>query len=139
MSKKRAEVACMSYGQYTNWDKESKDLPELVEITDTIEARLGVEFGYILEIRKGKGKTLQFRIEHPPFKDDEGKVRPPFEGEYFINSNPHQFYLGDCIWAPVEDKTGIWRMITYLDGQIVADRSFKLIAPVQENLEEDIQ
>ena len=36
------------------------------------------------------------------------------------------FYLGDTIWAPVEDKCGPWRMTIELNKRIVADKTFNI-------------
>ena len=116
-----------SYGHYSTWDRKSKQLPKILEITDTIRAETGTEFGYILKIKKGKGKRLEFRIVHPPFKDENGNVADDFTGEYFINSNDYEFFLGDCIWEPLHDKLGAWRLITTIDGQVVADKTLYLI------------
>ncbi len=127
MARKKIDIELYSYGQYTEWNRGSRNLPKIVDITDTIEAEIGTEFGYILKIRKAKGKKLEFRIIHPPFKDEAGVVMPHFTGEYYINSNDYAFFLGDCIWEPLEDKLGEWRLITYLDGQVIADKILKLI------------
>jgi hypothetical protein len=69
-----------------------------------IKSDIGTEFGYVLHINKAKGKRIDFRIDHPPFKGEDGKVRPPFTGQVFINSNQYEFFLGDCVWEPLEDK-----------------------------------
>ncbi|MFA9390578.1 MAG: DUF3859 domain-containing protein [Prolixibacteraceae bacterium] len=127
MAKKIVDVELYSYGEYSKWDRSSKAIPKLRAITDTIEAEEGTEFGYVLRIKKAKGKRIDFRIDHPPFKDDSGKVMPPFTGQVIINSNDYQFFLGDCIWAPVEDKTGNWTMTTKIDHEIVAAKILRLI------------
>ena len=127
MARKKVDIELYSYGQYTQWSRNSRKLPKIVDITDVIEAEIGTEFGYILKIKKGKGKKLKFIIIHPPFTDDKGEVMPDFTGEYYINSNDYEFFLGDCIWEPLEDKLGYWRLITYLDGQIIADKTLQLI------------
>ena len=54
---------------------------------------------------------------------------PPFEGEQYVKTNDWQFYLGDTIWAPVDNKVGIWRMTIELNGHIIADKSFNLLKP----------
>ncbi|WP_299584052.1 DUF3859 domain-containing protein [uncultured Sunxiuqinia sp.] len=128
MAKKKIDIVLYSYGEYSPWDRSNRDLPKIREITEIIEAEIGTEFGYILKIRKGKGKKLEFRIIHPPFKDEHGAIAPDFTGEYYINSNDYSFFLGDCIWEPLEDKLGPWRLITYLDGQVIADKTLQLVA-----------
>ncbi|CAK2058316.1 hypothetical protein VCRA2110O318_40069 [Vibrio crassostreae] len=36
--------------------------------------------------------------------------------------------LGDTIWAPVSNKLGKWRMTVELKGNIIADKTFNLVA-----------
>lgn len=127
MAKKKPEVSMHSYGRYDGWDRESKDLPNLVKITTEVEAALDVEFGYILRIRNARNSKITFRIEHPPFKDDDGELFPPFDGELYVKTNDFRFFLGDAIWAPVADKRGAWRMITWLDGSKVADKTLEMV------------
>lgn len=121
------EVEIVSYGQYTSWDRESRDLPELVNLTKEVKAEIGVEFGMIVEIYQAKGRYLDFRIDHPPFKDEQGKIELPFEGSYQIKSNPYSFFLGDTVWEPVEDKKGPWTMTVLMDGQRLATKTIILI------------
>ena len=127
MARKKIDIELHSYGQYSEWERNSRKLPKIINITETIEAEVGTEFGYILKIKKGKGKKLEFKIIHPPFTDEQGNSMPDFTGEYYINSNDYEFFLGDCIWEPLEDKLGSWRLITYLDGQVIADKILLLI------------
>lgn len=127
MARKKIDIELYSYGEYSEWDRNSRKLPKIVNITHTIEAEIGTEFGYVLKIKRGKGKKLEFKIIHPPFLDEDGKLVPDFTGEYYINSNDHEFFLGDCIWEPLEDKLGHWRLITYLDGQVIADKTLHLV------------
>lgn len=117
----------VSYGQYTQWDRESKKLPELVDLTSEVKAQVGVEFGIILEIFQGKGRFLEFVIDHPPFKDEHGNISPPFEGSYQIKNNPYTFFLGDTIWEPVDDKRGPWTMRVFMDGKELACKTIQLI------------
>lgn len=116
-----------SYGVYDGWDRESKELPRLVKITSEIETVLNVEFGYILRIRNARNSKIVFRIEHPPFKNSDGEMAPPFGGELYVKTNDFRFFLGDTIWEPVEDKRGAWRLITWLDGEKVADKILILV------------
>ena len=121
------DVEIVSYGKYTKWDRESRDLPELLELTHEVEAELGVEFGMIVEIFQAKGRFLDFRIDHPMFTDSEGNVEPPFEGSYQIRNNPYAFFLGDTIWEPIEDKRGPWTMSIFIDGQKLASKTIQLL------------
>ncbi|MGB0977711.1 MAG: DUF3859 domain-containing protein [Prolixibacteraceae bacterium] len=132
MAKKKIEVEMYSHGEYTAWERGSKELPKLLDITNTIKAEIGTEFGYVLIIKKAKGKRLSFRIEHPPFRNEEGKVTPPFTGEYFIRNNTYHFFLGDSIWEPLSDKMGSWKLYTYIDGELVAYKELKLIPKNQQ-------
>ena len=127
MAKKKPEVTLHSHGLYDGWDRESKALPNLLRITREIEAAPDVEFGYILRIRNARNSKITFRIEHPPFKGADGEIAPPFVGELYVKNNDFRFFLGDTIWSPVEDKRGAWRLITWLDGEKVADEILNLI------------
>ena len=127
MAKRKADVSMHSYGLYDGWDREGKNLPSLMKITTEIEAALEVEFGYILRIRNARNSKITFRIEHPPFKDDDGEIAPPFDGELYVKTNDFRFFLGDTVWEPVADKRGAWRLITWLDGAMVADKTLMLL------------
>ncbi len=126
MAKKKFRYELYSYGIYSRWDRQTKDLPKLIEITDRIPIKDDIEFGYVLKITGAKGKKLHFRIDHPPFKDAKGQTAPPFKGEYFINSNTYEFFLGDTVWEPYEDKAGEWRLYTWLEGELIADKKLIL-------------
>jgi len=115
-----------SYGLYTAWDRESKALPKIVKHTLDIPAEIGVEFGFVLSVKRLKGEILEFCIEHPLFTDEEGNVMPAFEGTYFVNSNDFQFFLGDTVWEPVEDKRGEWILTVRYEGKEVARKNFRL-------------
>ena len=123
MVKKKPNVTMHSHGLYDGWERDSKELPNLVKITTTIETALEIEFGYILRIRNARNSKITFRIEHPPFLGSDGNVAPPFDGELYVKTNDFRFFLGDTIWAPVEDKRGAWRLMTWLDGEKVADKT----------------
>ena len=116
-----------SHGLYDGWDRDGKELPNLVKITTKIAAALDIEFGYVLRVRNARNGKITFRIEHPPFKNADGAVAPAFEGELYVKTNDFRFFLGDTIWAPVEDKKGEWRLITWLDGEKVADKTLTMI------------
>jgi len=127
MPKKRIGVSMHSHGLYDGWNRDSKNLPTLVKMTAEIEAALEVEFGYILRVRNARNSKITFRIEHPPFKGDNGEIAPPFEGELYVKTNDFRFFLGDTVWDPVADKRGEWRLITWLDGEKVADKTLELL------------
>jgi len=117
----------VSYGQYTEWHNHYKELPKISKFTHDIPCRIGSEFGYILNIKKGKGKKIEFRIKHPSFSDSMGNPADDFIGVEHINSNNWNFFLGDTIWEPIEDKAGDWQITAMIDNEIVADKTFNLI------------
>jgi hypothetical protein len=127
MPAKKPAVSIHSYGLYTRWDRDSKSLPDLVKITTEIEAALDVEFGYTLRILNARNSKIRFCIEHPPFMDSSGNPAQPFEGELYVKTNDFRFFLGDTVWLPIEDKRGEWRLITWLDGKKVADKTLLLV------------
>jgi len=128
MAKRKPVFKMISYGEYEKWDRESPDIPHILNFSTKIEAEIGTEFGYVLHITGGKGETVTFKIEHPPFKNEKGELSPPFEGEQFIRTNDFQFYLGDCIWEPLDDKLGNWELFTCYNGKVVAHKVFELVA-----------
>ena len=132
MAKKKIEVKIKNYGIYSQWDRESKDLPKIVEFTKKVPAQLNIEFGYILSIKKAKGLKLSFRIEHPPFRDSSGNIAPTFVGEQYVNSNNYNFFLGDTLWEPIEDKVGPWRLQTFIDNAKVADITINIIDELRD-------
>ncbi len=132
MAKKRVEVKMKSYGIYTGWDHSSKSLPKVIKHTLDIPAQLDIEFGYTLRFLGAKGSVISFVMKHPPFCDEQGEVCPDFVGESIVNSNEWYFFLGDTLWAPIEDKCGTWELITLLDGKEVARKRFNIYLPTEE-------
>lgn len=126
-SRKHPKIKIESYGRYSKWNRGSRDLPKILEFTDTIKSEEGNEFGMILHITAGKGAKIQYCIQHPPFKDANGNVEPDFTGEYLVSTNDYKFYIGDCIWLPVEDKTGKWVISVEFEGKVVAEKVFNVI------------
>ena len=127
LSKKKIDIHLFTWGEYTSWNKTSKVLPRILNIGDTVEAEIGTEFGYVLRIKKAKGIQLNFRIIHPPFSDKNGQQTDDFTGEVYINSNDYEFFLGDCVWEPLEDKLGPWRLITAMGEKVIADKTLHLV------------
>ena len=115
-----------SYGIYERWDASSKSVPKIKKYTTEIPAEIDIEFGYVLKINKAKGKKLHYTIKHPPFNDKFGKPAGDFTGIEHINKNIYEFYLGDTIWHPIEDKCGDWTLICKLDGREIARKTFKI-------------
>lgn len=133
MAKKKpsraAEVSIKHWGIYTPWNSKSTSLPELVKVTREIPCELDIEFGYVVNIKKAKKKTLHYCIYHPNIPDEDGTPMAPFAGEVFIRHNDWDFFIGDTIWAPVENKQGPWRVTLAIDDEIVADETFHLVLP----------
>ncbi len=126
-AKKQPKITIESFGRYTTWDRSSKELPRILEFTNTIQCKEGNEFGMILQISGGKGCEFEYCIKHPPFKDETGGIFPDITGSYFVNSNDHKFFIGDCIWLPVEDKKGVWEVEVTYEGELIAHKKFEMI------------
>jgi hypothetical protein len=127
MPRKKIEIKMKSYGLYSRWVRQSKELPKILQFTTTIPSRVGIEFGYIINIRGARGKVIDFCIDHPPFTNSEGDISPPFTGIEHINSNNFNFFLGDTIWLPVEDKIGQWTLTCEIEGRQIARKSFEIV------------
>ncbi len=127
MAKRKPEFKIQSYGVYTHWAADSKELPHIQEFTTDVLAFVGVEFGFIVHAKGAKNQKLHYCIEHPGIKDDQGRRRPPFEGDVYVQSNDWNFYLGDTIWEPIQDKLGPWHMSLTLEGQPIAQKTFTLV------------
>ncbi|SMO44085.1 protein of unknown function [Saccharicrinis carchari] len=132
MAKNKIQSELYSYGIYSQWNRDSKELPKLKKITTEIPLQLGIEFGYVIKIKGAKGKRIQFEIDHPPFPDENGKTTPPFTGELFVKSNDYEFFLGDTIWEPIEDKKGEWKLSTWIDGKVLYQKSL-FVTTIQHN------
>lgn len=120
------EIELVNYGQYSEWDRDNSNLPKFLTLTESVKAEIGVEFGMIVEIRKARGRYLDFEIDHPPFEDESGDMAPPFTGTFRVKHNPFRFFLGDTIWAPIEDKLGNWKLSILLDGETLITKTIKL-------------
>lgn len=129
MAKKKPEVKLRSWGIYTPLDPNSKELPQLIKMTRDIPCELDIEFGYIVNIKKAKNRKLQYCIYHPNIPDEDGNPLPPFDGEVYIKQNDWDFFIGDTIWKPVENKQGPWRITLAIDGQLIADETLTLMLP----------
>lgn len=123
MAKKELKATVINYGEYKIWNRTSKELPELIKISDSVKGKLNAEFGMIVQITGGKGETIAYTVEHPPFRNEKGNIEEPFIGEYFINSNDFKFYLGDSIWEPLYDKVGNWTFSVKYKNKIIAKKT----------------
>ena len=52
MAKSKPEVSIQSCGIYSTWDSKSKALPQIEQFTTNVIAKLDVEFGLIINIKK---------------------------------------------------------------------------------------
>lgn len=116
-----------TFGIHSKWNGESKELPRFIRSTTTIPARIDVEFGFIVNIKGAKNQELVFCIDHPGIKDERGKTREPFDGSVYVKTNDWNFYLGDTIWDPIDDKLGPWQMWLELDGSVIAEKTFEVV------------
>ncbi len=130
MAKRKPEIRVRSYGIYERWDSHDKDLPKIKEFTLDVPAVVDIEFGLIVNIKGAKNRLLDFCIDHPGILDAQGLRRPPFDGSEYVKTNDWNFYLGDTIWLPLEDKLGPWRMTVELDGTMLADKTFNVMEPI---------
>ena len=126
MPKRKPEFKMHSYGIYSKWDSDAKDLPDIKEFTTRVPAEIDIEFGFIVHIKGAKNQQLAYCIYHPDILDAEGQVRPPFDGTVYVKTNDWHFYLGDTIWEPIDDKVGDWRMTVEMDGKLIAEKTFEL-------------
>ncbi|WP_076418447.1 MULTISPECIES: DUF3859 domain-containing protein [Colwelliaceae] len=129
MAKSNIQHSITSFGIYDKWEDTNKSLPKIKEFTVNVPAKIDIEFGFIINIKKGKGKKITYCIYHPNIPDDDGKVMPPFIGEMYIRDNNWNFYLGDTIWAPINNKLGDWRMTITCENKIIADKTFRVDEP----------
>jgi hypothetical protein len=128
MAKSKPIIKIETYGIHTTWDAESKHLPKIKTFTTDIPAEIDVEFGFIVNIKKARGEKVRYCIYHPDITDDSGDVLAPFDGELYVRNNDWDFYLGDTIWAPIDNKLGDWRMTIEMKGKIIAEKTFNLYA-----------
>ena len=126
MPKKKIDVDFYSYGIYDGGVSATKSIPKIKKFTTAIPAVLDIEFGMVVKISSAKGKRLDYCIDHPPFKDKRGNVEPSFTGSVFIKNNSYDFYIGDTIWEPIDDKCGTWTLSCSIDGKQIAKKSFTI-------------
>lgn len=127
MAKRKPKVRIRSYGIYSQWDSKAKDLPRIMEFTNRVPAEIDIEFGFVVNIQSAKNEELEYCIAHPGILDAEGDVREPFTGIVFVKTNDWNFYLGDTLWDPIQDKLGAWRMTLELNGELIADKTFDIV------------
>ncbi len=131
MAKRSPIIEITSYGIYSKWDSHSKHLPKIQEFTNQVAAQVDVEFGLVVNIKKAKGQRIDYVIEHPGILSKHGEVLEPFSGEVYVGNNNWDFYLGDTIWEPIDDKLGKWRLALTMDGRVIAEKTFEVVAKDQ--------
>ncbi|WOH37867.1 DUF3859 domain-containing protein [Thalassotalea fonticola] len=136
MAKSKPEFSIKSYGIYELWNPKVKELPRIQNFTSEIPAVVDIEFGYILNVKKGKGCKLNFKISHPNILDKNGNVMAPFTGEVFVKTNDWSFFLGDTIWQPIQDKLGPWQIVIKYHEKIVADKTFNVVIKESDDIDE---
>jgi len=124
MAKKKPVIKMHTYGVYSHWDAKSKVLPKVKTLTTDIPAEIDIEFGFVVNVKHARGKKAFYCIDHPQIHNKAGEACNAFTGEVHITNNDWSFYLGDTIWAPIDDKCGPWRMTLTIDEQIIADKTF---------------
>lgn len=133
MAKAKPTYTVESYGIYELWEGNNKSLPTIAKVTTLIPAIVDIEFGLTVRAKKAKGKSVKWFIEHPNISDKNGRPMNAFEGEEYVRNNDWVFYLGDTIWAPIEDKLGPWHMYLSVDGHLIAEKLFEVTAEDIEN------
>ncbi|WP_435237392.1 DUF3859 domain-containing protein [Psychromonas sp. PT13] len=124
MAKQKPVIKLQTYGIYEHWDSKSKALPTIKTFTTDIPAEIDIEFGLTVNIKHARGNKIFYCIDHPNISNKEGQLCAAFTGEVQIKNNDWDFYLGDTIWAPIDDKCGPWRMTIELNKKIVVDKTF---------------
>ena len=127
MAKQKPTYKILSHGIYSDWDRNSKNMPKIRKFTYEIPVAHGVEFGYVMNIKGARGKKLEFIMKHPDFLDSKGNPCGDFTGDMYVRSNDWDFFLGDTFWDPLHDKEGEWRLITKLDGKEIANKKFTMV------------
>ncbi|MPW37168.1 DUF3859 domain-containing protein [Vibrio sp. B1Z05] len=132
MAKRTPIVEITSYGTYSHWDASAKELPKITQFTHTVTAEEGVEFGFIVNIKKAKGSLLNYCIYHPGIINKKGVVLAPFDGEIYVRSNDWDFYLGDTVQLlhpedGLESNLGEWRMELQMQGKTIAEKTFNVV------------
>ncbi len=123
MVKRKPEIRMRTYGIYTKWDSESKELPKIREITTRVPAELHIEFGFIIQVKGAKNQELYYCINHPGILDSEGRRREPFDGTVYVKSNEWDFYLRPTIRQPITDTLWYCHMCLDLNVEKVEEKT----------------
>ncbi len=134
MAKSKLIAEMQSFGLYERWDGDQKSVPTLKAFTTEVPARVGIEFGFVLHIKHGRGERLTFCIDHPGWIRDDGRIEPPFEGDFHIRTNDFSFFLGDTIWEPWKNKIGNWVLTAWHNDKVIGNKTFHIIHPKESRL-----
>lgn len=137
MAKQKPIIKMQTYGIHSHWDSKSKALPKIKQFTTDIPAEIDIEFGFIINIKSARGSKINYCIDHPNIHNKQGVLMSAFTGEVHVNNNDWDFYLGDTIWAPIEDKCGPWKMTIELNNKVIAEKTFNVIDPDSQTDETD--
>lgn len=133
MGRRKPEIRMRTWGIYSQWDSDSKQLPKIVQVTTRVPARVDIEFGFVVNVKGAKNQELEYCIDHPGILDDAGNRRDPFTGTVYVKTNDWDFFLGDTIWNPVADKLGEWRLTVEIDGTPIAEKSFDVFPSADQD------
>ena len=131
MGRRKPEIRMRTWGIYSQWDSDSKQLPKIVQVTTSVPAVVDIEFGFVVNVKGAKNQELEYCIDHPGILDDAGNRRAPFTGTVYVKTNDWDFFLGDTIWHPVDDKLGEWCLTVEMGGTPVAEKSFDVFLPTK--------
>ena len=129
MSKKKKPIITklISYGLYAKWSNSCDELPKFLKHTTTIPGRIESEFGFMLEIKNGRGKNVDYVVKHPRFTDQNNNVEPIFTGTIPIRKSPFTVYIGETLWEPIDDKIGSWELTAKIDGKVIHREKFNIV------------
>jgi hypothetical protein len=133
MARRKPEIRMRTWGIYSQWDSVSKQLPKIVQVTTCVPAEVDIEFGFVVNVKGAKNQELEYCIDHPGILDDAGNRRAPFTGTVYVKTNDWDFFLGDTIWNPIDDKLGEWRLTLEMGGTSVAEKSFDVFLPKERD------
>ena len=131
MGRRKPEFRMRTWGIYSQWDSDSRQLPKIVQVTTRVPAEVDIEFGFVVNVKGAKNQELEYCIDHPGILDDSGNRRGPFTGAVYVKTNDWDFFLGDTIWDPVDDKLGEWRLTLQMDGTPIAEKSFDVYSSTE--------
>lgn len=85
---------------------------------------MGTDPVIVTSIKGAKNQRLTQVTSHPGILDAVGQPRDSFTGEVYVRTQDWNFYLGDTIRQPIEDKVGRWHLWLELQGERIAEKAF---------------